>query len=168
MTGGGARAAALIWGVVLYYGIFDINLNDNVVSQASGREGDVRPSDWMKVRLGEALGMGQETWDDTWAVPLALQAFTLSTFALLGFAVERGIAVGTGNGNGLFPLSAALASGVWAGVYELGRTQQKGYKLSREEQEQAEQEQKDFDAFCRERCVRCVSVWMVMLVTTMR
>ncbi len=136
---------------MLYYGIFDINLNDNVLSQASGREGDVRPSDWMKVRLGSLLGMGQDTWNDTWDVPVALQAFTLSLFALLGFGVERGIAVGTSNGNGIFPLSAALASGVWAGVYELGRTQQKGYKLSREEQEQAEEQQRDFDEFCRQR-----------------
>lgn len=144
-------AAALIWGVVLYYGIFDINLIDNKVSQASGREGDVRPSDWMKVRLGEVLGMGQATWTDDWDVPVALQAFTLSLFALLGFGAERAIAVGTGNGNGVFPLSAALASGVWAGVYELGRTQQKGYKLTREEQEREEQQQKDFNQFCRER-----------------
>ena len=138
--------------MVLYYGIFDINLNDNMVSQASGREGDVRPSDWIKVRLGQAMGMGQETWADDWEVPVALQAFTLSLFAMLGFGMERAIAVGAGNGNGVFPMSAALASGVWAGVYELGRTQQKGYKLSREEQERAEQEQRDFDAFCADRC----------------
>eukprot|EP00961_Rhodomonas_salina_P098020 1319379-Rhodomonas_salina.1 len=107
------------------------------VSQASGREGDVRPSDWMKVRLGEVLGMGQvlnlrylptrgvrcpvlaygsngtnkvvgatrrrgpTTGTCLWSVVIswlhALQAFTLSLFALLGFGAERAIAVGTGD-----------------------------------------------------------------------
>ena len=48
-------AASTFWGVFLYFGIFDINTRTNELSQASGDLNAVRPSDWLKIKLGRKL-----------------------------------------------------------------------------------------------------------------
>jgi hypothetical protein len=52
-------AASVLWGAFFYFGIFDINTKTNVPSQASGQAGAVRPSDWLKVKLGSLVGESQ-------------------------------------------------------------------------------------------------------------
>uniref|UniRef100_A0A7S4PKP5 Uncharacterized protein n=1 Tax=Guillardia theta TaxID=55529 RepID=A0A7S4PKP5_GUITH len=143
-------AASFLWTMFLYFGIFDINYKDNVIRQAGGVDGDVRPSDWVNIKLGKFFEMEQETWKDDWRAPVPLQMFTFSLFFLAGLAIERGIVVGAGDVNGFFAFSAALSGCIWAGVYELGRTQQRGYRLTREEQEAMDQEWKDFCDFAQE------------------
>lgn len=108
---------------------------------ASGDEGDVRPSDWLKLRLGGLMGMQQDTWDDAWRPPASIQAFTMALFLSLGVVTDRLIEVGLGDS---FALMSAVTAAIWAGVYELGRTQQKGYRLTREEQEELDELQIDF------------------------
>lgn len=56
---------------------------------ASGDEGDVRPSDWLKLKLGNVMGMEQDTWDDDWKPPASIQAFTMGVFASMGTVVDR-------------------------------------------------------------------------------
>jgi hypothetical protein len=126
--------ASSLWGSFLYFGIFDINIKSNVVSQASGDAGAVRPSDWVKVKLGSALGESQKTWSEDYAAPLPIEAFTISLFLLFGVAIDRSIVVGAGDVSGYFALSSAVVGCLWAGFYELGRMQQTGYRVTREEQ----------------------------------
>jgi hypothetical protein len=57
-------AASLLWAAFFYYGIFDINAKTNVVSQASGDLGAVRPSDFVKIKLGSLIGESQQTWEE--------------------------------------------------------------------------------------------------------
>ena len=57
-------AASLLWAAFFYYGIFDINAKTNVVSQASGDLGAVRPSDFIKIKLGSLVGESQQTWEE--------------------------------------------------------------------------------------------------------
>ena len=57
-------AASLLWAAFFYYGIFDINAKTNVVSQASGDLGAVRPSDFIKIKLGSLIGESQQTWEE--------------------------------------------------------------------------------------------------------
>jgi len=57
-------AASLLWAAFFYYGIFDINAKTNVVSQASGDLGAVRPSDFIKIKLGHVIGESQQTWEE--------------------------------------------------------------------------------------------------------
>eukprot|EP00960_Hanusia_phi_P011217 327941-Hanusia_phi.AAC.2 len=143
-------ASSFLWTMFLYIGIFDINYKDNVVRQAGGVDGDVRPSDWVNIKLGRFFEMEQETWKDDWKAPIPLQLFTFSLFFIAGLAIERGIVVGAGDVDGFFAFSAALSGCIWAGVYELGRTQQRGYRLTREEQEAMDQEWKDFCEFAEQ------------------
>ena len=126
--------ASALWGSFLYFGIFDINIKSNVVSQASGDAGAVRPSDWVKVKLGSALGESQKTWSEDYAAPIPIEAFTMSLFLLFGVAIDRSIVVGAGDVSGYFALSSAVVGCLWAGFYELGRMQQTGYRVTREEQ----------------------------------
>jgi len=49
------------------------------------------------------------------------------------FLLTQVIEVGLGDS---FALMSAITASIWAGVYELGRTQQKGYRLTREEQDE--------------------------------
>ena len=145
-------AASALWALSLYFGIFDVNLRTNAVSSASGDPDDVRPSDWVKVRVGNALGMGQSGWVDDWTAPAPLEAFAVLLFLLLGACVDRALALaGLGDGDGFFAVSSGASLTLWAGVYELGRTQQRGYRLTREEKEGDERDAADFATFAAAR-----------------
>jgi hypothetical protein len=57
--------------------------------------------------------------------------------------------VSTGSPDPVYAGFAGISACIWAGVYELGRTQQKGYRVSREEQAQMDAEWADFIAFAK-------------------
>jgi hypothetical protein len=59
------------------------------------------------------------------------------------FRLAQVIEVGLGDS---FALMSAITASIWAGVYELGRTQQKGYRLTREEQDEMDLLAVDFQS----------------------
>ena len=144
-------AASTFWGVFLYFGIFDINTRTNELSQASGDLNAVRPSDWLKIKLGSAIGEDQSSWDEDFKAPLAIEAFVMSFFLLLGVAVDRSFVSGAGDASGYFALSTAIVGCLWAGFYELGRMQQTGYRVSRAEQEEIDAAWQAFLDFAEKR-----------------
>jgi hypothetical protein len=144
-------AASALWGTFFYFGIFDISVKSNVVSQASGGLDAVRPSDWFKVKLGAAVGESQKDWDEDYKAPLSIQAFTVSVFLMIGVLVDRSIVSGAGDVSGYFALSSGAVGCLWAGFYELGRMQKSGYRASRQEQAEMDAEWQDFLAFAEER-----------------
>jgi len=103
------------------------------------------------VKLGSALGESQKTWSEDYAAPIPIEAFTMSLFLLFGVAIDRSIVVGAGDVSGYFALSSAVVGCLWAGFYELGRMQQTGYRVTREEQAEMDAEWQDFLAFAEER-----------------